>query len=48
VSPVPDAAEYGPGGKGMHPGWTYITRVWANGAPASPPHAEIQVHLHLL
>jgi hypothetical protein len=29
---------------GLHTGWTYVARVWANGGEIAPPHAEIQVH----
>lgn len=36
-------AEYGAGGKGLHPGWQYRTNVWANGGPTAPPHASIVV-----
>ena len=39
------ASEYGQGGHGLHPGWTYRTFVWANGGPKAPPHAEITVTL---
>lgn len=39
------ASEYGRGGHGLHPGWTYRTLVWANGGPKGPPHAEIRVTL---
>lgn len=28
---------------GLTHGWTYHVRVWANGGPVSPPHAEITV-----
>ena len=35
--------EYGAGGKGLHPGWTYRTDVWANGSPTPAPHASITV-----
>lgn len=37
-------AEYGQGGKGMPKG-TYTTEVWANGAPAAPPHGSVTVTL---
>lgn len=40
-----ETSEYGRGGQGMHPGWTYKTRVWANGGPEAPPHAEVTVTL---
>jgi Glycoside-hydrolase family GH114 len=39
------ALEYGKGGAGLHPGWSYQTYVWANDGPAAPPHATIQVAL---
>lgn len=37
--------EYGRGGRGLHPGWTYRTEVWANGGPEGPPHAQLRVTL---
>ncbi len=37
--------EYGAGGKGLHPGWTYRVDVWANGGPLAPPHASTTVTL---
>ena len=37
------ALEYGKGGSGLHPGWSYKTYVWANDGPIAPPHATIQV-----
>lgn len=37
--------EYGAGGKGLTPGYTYRTNVWANGGPKAPPHASIVVTL---
>lgn len=37
------ARVYGAGGKGLHPGWTYKTDVWANGGPTAPPHASVVV-----
>lgn len=40
-----DTAEYGFGGKGLHPGWEYKTWVWANGGPQAPPHAQMLVTL---
>lgn len=39
-------AEYGQGGKGLHPGWAYRTEVWANGGPVAPEHATVQTTLH--
>lgn len=39
------ANEYGPGGRGLHPGWSYRTFVWANGGPQAPPHAQVLVPL---
>ena len=39
------ALEYGKGGKGLHPGWSYRTYVWANGGPVAPNHSTIQVAL---
>lgn len=39
-------AEYGAGGKGLHPGWAYRTEVWANGGPVAPEHATVQTTLH--
>lgn len=38
-------AEYGLGGKGLHPGWSYKTEVWANGSPRPSPHSTVQVAL---
>jgi len=38
------ASEYGPTGKGL-PAGRYETHLWANGAPAGPPHATITVTL---
>jgi hypothetical protein len=32
--------QYGPGGKGLHPGWQYRTDVWANGGPRPGAHAS--------
>lgn len=41
----PRASEYGRGGRGLHPGYTYESQVWANGAPMAPEHATIKVTL---
>jgi hypothetical protein len=38
------ASEYGPGGGGL-PAGTYVTRVWANGAPTAPPGSPVTVSL---
>jgi hypothetical protein len=38
------ASEYGPGGTGL-PAGTYLTRVWANGAPSAPPGSPVTVKL---
>ena len=38
------ASEYGPGGDGLAEG-TYMTRVWANGAPSAPPGSPVTVSL---
>lgn len=43
VSGSTSTKEYGAGGKGLHPGWTYRTDVWANGGPLAPPHASVTV-----
>lgn len=43
VSGSTTTKEYGAGGKGLHPGWTYRTDVWANGGPLAPPHASVTV-----
>lgn len=43
VSGSTTTREYGAGGKGLHPGWTYRTDVWANGGPLAPPHASVTV-----
>jgi len=29
----------------LNSGWTYKVRVWANGGPSAPPHAEITIKL---
>jgi len=39
-------SEYGAGGRGLHPGWSYRTFVWANGGPQAPPHAQVITPLH--
>ena len=43
VSGATTTKEYGAGGKGLHPGWTDRTEVWANGGPLAPPHASVTV-----
>ncbi len=45
VSGSTSTREYGAGGKGLHPGWTYRTDVWANGGPQAPPHASVTVQV---
>jgi hypothetical protein len=40
VSGSTTTKQYGPGGKGLHPGWQYRTDVWANGGPTAPAHAS--------
>jgi hypothetical protein len=30
---------------GLHPGWQYNVRVWANGGKVAPPHAETKLTL---
>lgn len=41
-----NTSEYGAGGHGLHPGWSYRTFVWANGGPEAPPHAQLITPLH--
>jgi hypothetical protein len=41
VSGSTSTKQYGPGGKGLHPGWQYRTDVWANGGPTAPAHATV-------
>ncbi len=45
VTGATTAKVYGAGGKGLHPGWSYRTDVWANGGPEAPPHASAAVTL---
>lgn len=40
-----DTSEYGSGGGGLHPGWSYKTQVWANGGKQAPPGATVAVTL---
>lgn len=45
ISGSTSTKEYGAGGKGLHPGWSYHTNVWANGGPESPANASVSVTL---
>ena len=45
VSGSTSTKEYGRGGKGLTPGATYHTNVWANGGPQAPPHSTVTVTL---
>jgi hypothetical protein len=40
IAHATNTAEYGAGGHGLHPAWSYRTFVWANGGPEAPSHAQ--------
>lgn len=46
IAHMTSTAEYGAGGRGLHPAWDYRTFVWANGGPQAPPHATMMTPLH--